>query len=125
MDWAGAFAEIASGFTDSANGPFVAAKVLTNAPPVLDDGGSIVTPGALTERDCLVQADYAGEAMRADAGFADGDIRILVLSATLSGAITTDDRVRITTGPFAGLWSVQSVSRDPAAIGWELRGRRG
>jgi hypothetical protein len=125
MSLADAFADIALGFSGIAGAPFHEADVISVSAPVYDDGGDIVTPGTPTRRSCMAQADYAGEAMRGEAGFADGDIRILILSATLSGAITTDDRVEIKAGPFAGLWSVQSVSRDPAAVGFELRGRRG
>ena len=103
MDLAAAFAEIALGFSGENGAPFHPAEVMSVSAPVYDDGGDIVTPGQLTRRPCMAQADYAGEAMRGEAGFADGDIRILVLSDTLSGAITTDDRIEIASGPFAGL----------------------
>lgn len=125
MNLAAAFAEIATAFSGESGAPFHAADVLTVSAPVLDTGGDIVTPGTLTRRSCLAQADYAGEAMRGEQGWADGDIRILILSDGLTGTITTDDRIEIKTGPFVGTWSIQSVSRDPANIGWELRGRRG
>lgn len=125
MDLAAAFAEIATTFSGESGAPFHSADVLTVSAPVLDTGGDIVTPGTLTRRPCMAQADYAGEAMRGEQGFADQDRRILILSSSLEGTITTDDRIEIKAGPFAGTWSIQSVSRDPANIGWEMRGRRG
>lgn len=125
MSLAETFAGIALGFSDAIGGPFVEAVVITPGTPVLDTGGDIVTAGSPLNRTCRAQADSATEAMRRAQGFADGDIRILVLSASLDGSITTDDRVEISSGPFAGTYSVESVARDPANVGFELRGRRG
>lgn len=125
MDWSGAFANIAAAFVDGGNGPFVSAAVLTKTAPVYDDGGDIVTPGTPVERSCLAQADLCGEAMRGEDGYADGDVQIIILCDTLDGAIDSDARVRINAGPFAGTWTVQSLSRDPVAVGWSIRGRRG
>lgn len=132
MSMAAAFAAIARGFgaalggcEGEGEGPFVTAQIVLPGTPVTDSGGSITAPGAPDVRDCLVQIDSCTEAMRAQAGYADKDVRLLVLGATLEGAITTSHRVIVFNGPNAGLWLVQSASQDPAGIGWELRGRRG
>lgn len=124
MSLAETFAGIALGFSDAIGGPFVEAVVITPGAATYDTGGDIATPANPTTRACKAQADEATESMRGEGGFADQDRRIIVLSSTLSGEITTDDRVAISAGPFQGVWSVQSVFRDPANIGWVIRGRR-
>ena len=63
-------------------------------------------------------------AMREAEGFVEEDRRILVLSNTLEGGISTADRIQINEGPYEGLWMIGSAARDPAAIGYELRARR-
>lgn len=124
MTLAAVYASIVQGFSEAMGGPFVAAVIHSPGVPVIDVGGSIVTPGTPVERACLAQVDVATEAMRGSDGYADGDVRILVLADGLSGTITTDERIEIEDGPSAGLWSIEAVSRDPAGIGFELRGRR-
>jgi hypothetical protein len=42
----------------------------------------------------------------------------------LSTAIDVNCRVEVMGGPYAGTWSIESVSRDPAGIGTECRGRK-
>jgi hypothetical protein len=125
MSFASAFANMATGLSAAFGVPFIAGAVHSPGVPVFDDGGSIVTPGDATRRDCMAQVDVATEAMRAAEGYADGDVRILVLSEGLGGTITTDDRIEIDSGPHAGMWLVQAVTQDPAGIGFELRARRG
>jgi len=101
-------------------GPYHPAVVRTVTDEVTDDGGSIVTPGEVTTRDCLCQVDAATEAMRSDASFTIGDVRLLVLNLD---ALSTDARVEVTAGPGAGLYSLQTVFRDPMGAYWECRGR--
>jgi hypothetical protein len=119
-----AFADIALNFSAIFGAGFWDVHVIGKGTPVYDDGGSIVTPGTPVIRSCSAQVDAATEAMRLADGFTEADRRILVLSATLDGEITTDERIQILDGPFAGTWGIESVTRDPAAIYWELRGRR-
>lgn len=122
MSLAAAFESIALGFSAAGLGPYHAARAVWPGEPVVDDGGSIVTPGTPVLRDCSVQVDAATDAMRADAGFVERDMRLLVIGLdTLDTAAT----IAVLTGPNAGRWSVQSCERDPAAVGWVVRGRRG
>ena len=97
--------------------------VLTSTAATFDSGGSITAPGVAIVRGCLVQVDAATQAMRAQEGYAEGDVRLLVLVGSLSGALTTDARVRVLSGPHAGLYSVRSVALDAAATHWDCRGR--
>lgn len=119
-----AFAQIALGFSKAMGGPYYDAAVITASDAVYDDGGSIVTPGKRLERPCQAQGDAVSEAMRLEPGYADKDIRLVVLSPTLDGGLDTDALVRISGGPHIGLWSVQSVTRDPIGIAYVCRGRR-
>lgn len=124
MDIPAAFADIATGFSAVMGGPYHAARILGSSEPVFDTGGSIGTPGTPTSRTCMAQVDTAGERMRAQDGFAEGDMSILVLASTLAGAISTDDRVEVLAGPHTGTYSIESVARDSVGIGFELRGRK-
>ncbi|MDF0543337.1 hypothetical protein PX699_13345 [Sphingobium sp. H39-3-25] len=122
-DLAAAFSEIAMGFSALLGAPYWPARIIDQADVVFDAGGSIVSSGEPVMRTCQVQVDAATDAMRGQDGFVEGDRRMLVLAGSLSGVITTDARIEVLSGPFAGLWMVESVARDPASIGWELRGR--
>ena len=116
-----AFAGIAAAVSQAFGGPFHAARVITSTPPVLDDGGSIVSPGTSIERACMVQVDAVTEAMRAAEGFTERDVRLIIIS--LDGDLDTDARVVVDAGPHVGEYSVQSVGRDPLAVYRECRGR--
>lgn len=118
---AAAFEGFAASVTAAFGAPFYSANRITETAPVYDDGGSIVTPGETVEAPCRCQVDDATEAMRQDAGFAAKDMRLLILGLD---ALDTDARISVTEGPWAGTWSIQSVSRDPAGIGWVCRGRK-
>lgn len=102
---------------------FWPAVVITSAEPTMDAGGSIIAPGVVTQRDCFAQVDVVTQAMRSQEGYAEGDVRVLVLAGTLSGGLDTDARIRVTAGPHAGLYSVRSVTLDVAATHWDCRGR--
>lgn len=124
MDMAAAFADIGLAFSAAFGGPFWPAQIITNTPAEYDDGGSITVPGGVVYRDCTAQVDAATQAMRQTAGFVEDDRRIIVLADTLSGGVSTQDRIQLLDGPFAGLWMIENVARDTAAIGYELRGRK-
>lgn len=119
-----AFADIALNFSAIFRAGFWDAEVIGQGDPVYDDGGSILTPGTVVTRSCSAQVDAATEAMRQADGFTEQDRRILVLSATLDGEITAADKIELLEGPFAGEWMIASVTRDPAAVYFECRGRR-
>ncbi|RVT93698.1 hypothetical protein [Sphingomonas crocodyli] len=124
MDVPAMFAGIAQQISAVFGGPYHPAQVITFTDAVYDAGGSIVSPGVEVRRDCQVQFDAATEAMRAE-GFADGDVRFLILAATLSGSIDTDAQVEVLEGPFAGVWRVSQLERDPMSVYHSGRGRRG
>lgn len=89
----------------------------------MDTGGSIVSPGTPIVKTCKAQVDALTEAMR-QAGFADGDMRILVLAATLDGVLDTDAQIEVLDGPHAGRWMISDIERDPVGAYWQCRGRR-
>jgi hypothetical protein len=113
-----AFAGIALRFSQVMGGPYVDGIVRDNTD---DEGGSIVSPGVVVERDCSVQVDSVTEAMRQAEGFTEKDVRLLIIA--LTGALNTDARVEVLTGPKAGVYRLLSASSDPVAIGWECRAR--
>lgn len=126
MTLAQAFAGIAAGFSTALGGPYVDAVVLSRGKAEYDAGGDVIpNTGTPAQRACKAQFDACTEAMRAADGYTAKDMRILVLAASLTGDLGTDDRLRIASGRYAGTWLVQSVGMDPGGIGWELRGRRG
>lgn len=120
----GLFASLASGFAARFGAPFESARVVWPGAASYDSGGSIVAPGEPVTAACSVQFDAATQQMRQDAGFLATDVRIIVLAATLDGALDESARIEVDTGPNAGTWAIVSVTRDPAGIGYECRGRR-
>lgn len=124
MDLAATFSGIAIGISSIFGGPYVAGKVIDQIGATFDDGGSIADPGSAVERDCMVQVDIATEAMRQAEGYAEGDVRFLILAATLTGALDTDATVQVMSGPNAGTWLVGALERDSMGIYWQGRGRR-
>lgn len=119
-----AFAAIAQGFSAAGLGAFYDAKATWPGTPVMDDGGSIVTPATPIEKDCSVQVDYVTESMRLAEGFTGKDMRLLVLAATLDGDLDTDAKIEVLAGPNAGTWALASCDRDPCGVYWECRGRK-
>lgn len=119
-----AFAKIAVALSNAGLGSFVDAFAEWPGVPVVDDGGSIVSPGEPISRPCKVQVDRVTEAMRQAEGYRDKDVALLVLCATLEGELDTDATLNVTAGPNAGRWSVQSVDKDTMGTYWLCRGRR-
>lgn len=124
MDMAASFASIATSVSARFGGPYQAAKVIEQTEQTLDDGGSIADPGTVSERDCMAQVDLATEAMRQSDGYAEGDARFLILTASLTGPLDTDATVQVLAGPLAGAWLVSAIERDPMGIYYAGRGRR-
>lgn len=125
MDLAAAFGEIGTAFSSMFGGPFHSARTAEQTAAVYDDGGSIISPGSVVHRPCMVQIDTATQAMRESPGFVDTDVRFIVLASTLTGSLGTEARIEVMDGPHAGVWSVEQIERDPVAAGWVGRGRRG
>lgn len=122
MTIAGAFADIALGFSAAIGGGFHDAKAKWPGTPIMS-GGSIVTPGTPVEKTCSVQVDAVTEAMRQAEGYTDKDMRLLVLSATLDGDLDTSATIEVLDGPHAGEWMIASCDRDPCGVYFECRGR--
>lgn len=125
MSLASAFAGIAAGVSSAVGGPYADALVLSRGQPEYDEGGDVVpNTGGPSQRGCKVQFTSCTEAMVQADGYTAKDMRLLILAGTLNGGVGTEDRIKVDTGHYAGVWLVQSVDRDSAGIGWELRGRR-
>lgn len=119
------YAEYGRAFADQHEGPFWPARIISQTKPEFDDGGSLVVPDVGPwKRDCVVQIDAADTAMRADRGFAEGDRRMIIPAGSLPGPLTTDHVVEVRSGPFAGKWGIEAVSRNAAASQWMARGRQ-
>lgn len=118
--FADAFRAIATGFSSLTGGPYHAATLRWPGTPTLDAGGSITAPGTPVEIDCQAQVDIATEAMRNDADFQARDVRLLILSDTAPDEAAS---LEIAGGDHPGVYSIASVGRDPAGVGYECRGR--
>lgn len=66
-----------------------------------------------------VQMDSCTEAMRAQAGYTDTDVRLLILHSPLGSDIQTDDKVSVG----GSVYAIASVAQDPARSYWECRGQ--
>lgn len=117
-----AFASIAAGFSERFGGPFVEATAWWPGTPVKDSGGSIVTPGTPVSLSVKAQFDAPTLAMRQAEGFMEQDARVLVLA--FDGTLDADAQIRVASGVNAGNWSLVTVTRDPAGVGYECRARR-
>lgn len=121
--FAEAFAQIAGAVSGAFGGPYFDARIITQTDAEYDEGGSLATGDEPAYRTCQAQVDAATEAMRLQDGFTEADKRILVLAATVTGGIDTGQEVEMLAGPDIGVWSVQSVNRNPMAVNYELRAR--
>lgn len=120
-----AFARIATAFSAAGLGPYAPAVARWPGVPVLDDGGSITTPGVPIAKGCMCQVDVATQAMRTETGFVDTDVALLVLCASLDGELDTNATIVASGGPRTGSYSVQSVAKDSMSTHWICRGRAG
>lgn len=114
------FAGIAVAFGSMVGAPYVEATAIWPGTPEEDDGGSIVDPSPLIKKPCLVQFDTPTQAMRQAEGFLESDMRLLVLTASLDGALDTSVRIVADNGT----WQLLTCQGDPAGIGYECRARR-
>lgn len=123
MSIADAFADIALGFAAATGAGFHDAQAKWPGVPTRDTGGSITAPGTPIVKACSAQVDAATEAMRAEDGYQDKDVRILVLAATLDAELDTEARLEVLAGPHVGTYLLASVDRDPCGVYFECRGR--
>lgn len=86
--------------------------------PIYDDGGNIT--GYTTDADVAIKAqvDVATEAMRRAEGFAEGDVRLIILAQGVP-AVTTDHQVTAR----GRLHAILSAELDAAASHWVCRAR--
>lgn len=125
MTLATAFAGLATRVSAAVGAPYYAGNVIIpGTDGGYDDDGNYVPGSPPTLAPCKVQVDAMSEAWRAQAGFADGEYRFIVLASGFNGTLNTDASISVADGPFAGTWSVSSLTMDPAAIGWVGKGRR-
>lgn len=126
-----AFASIASKVTAGFGAPFWSGAVLFDGTPGdYGDDGVFVPGSPPTEYACMVQIDGASEYMKAVEGFADKEVQMIILRASLSTDLnlTTDTKVRVddVKAPpmFLGTWLTSTLTLDPAGIGWAGKGKR-
>ena len=119
-----AFASIATSFSQLAGGPFVDAVATWQGEPIMDAGGSIVSPGLPLSYACKAQFDAPTQQMREAEGFQQTDVRILVLATSIGRALDTSAGLSVADGPNGGTWALVTCQRDPAGVGYECRGRR-
>ncbi|MEY4838688.1 MAG: hypothetical protein RLZZ475_2547 [Pseudomonadota bacterium] len=118
------FANIATGFAAQFGGPFQDATAIWPGTPTYDAGGSITAPGTPASYTCKAQFDAPTEAMRADPGFLERDMRLIVLAGTLAGTLDSAAKIVVSDGAHAGTWSLETCQGDPVGIGYECRARR-
>lgn len=118
------FAALATGFAAQFGGPFQDVSARWPGTPTYDTGGSITAAGTPVSLTCKAQFDVPTEAMRADPGFLESDMRLIVLAATLAGTLDSAANIVVSSGPYAGTWSLETCQGDPAGIGYECRARK-
>lgn len=118
------FASLATGFAEQFGAPFEDAIATWPGKPTYDAGGSIAAPGVPVHHDCKVQFDAPGERMRADPGFREKDVRLLILAGSMDAVMDTAAKVVVLDGPNSGTWSIETCQGDSARIGFECRARK-
>jgi hypothetical protein len=96
-------------------GSFYPDGTLHHAVRTEDDGGSITR--TWTDTAIKVQVDAVTESMRAEPGYTERDVRLIVLSHGITEPTSED---QITAG--GRRWSLGNVAADPANSHWIIRG---
>lgn len=86
--------------------------------PQYGPGGTIIGYEG-GESPVKVQIDAATDAMRRADGFAEGDVRLIILAMGVP-EVTSDHAVTVS----GRRYQLQSAERDPALTHWVCRGRR-
>ncbi|WP_257541033.1 hypothetical protein [Sphingobium sp. CFD-1] len=110
---------IASIFGAALGGLYLPGTLNYAGVPVEDIEGNVTGHTGGGSWPCRAQVDGATWAMRQSAGYVDGDVRIIVLSAGLPVAINTDMTITVSSKE----WMIEAVEKDAAASHWILRGR--
>ena len=119
-----AFAQVAGAVSTAFAGPYHPGRLIWAGTPTKDAGGSITAPGTTSQYDCRVQVDRVTGAIRAEAGFTERDVRLIILAPDLARAVDTAATVTVLAGPHAGEWSIESETRDALGFAYDGRGRR-
>lgn len=106
-------------FGAALGGLYLPATLHVLGTPIEDVEGNVIGHTGDADYSCRAQLDDATWSMRQADGYADGDQRIIVLSAGMTVGITTDNEITIR----GKRWMIESVQRDAAASHWVLRGR--
>lgn len=104
-----------------------AEAVWPGTPAVRDDAGRIVTPATQVRKPCRAQVSSPTTEMRAEEGFLQTDMRLIIPSTSIDVATPEDliaSTVVVKTGPHAGHWEPQTANLDTAACAWTCRGRK-
>lgn len=91
--------------------------------PIYDAGGNVTGYTGGGDIPIKVQTDKTGEMVKASAGYAVGDVALIVLSRNAAGAtitITTDSEI---TDGYGDKYRIQDVDQDAARSHWICRGR--
>lgn len=122
--YAQAIANAAEAISSATDGPFTAATIQWPGTPTWTVGGDIDTPGTPIEANCIAQVSAPDTKMRAEEGFVEKDMRVLIPAASLSGdAPTTSARIVVAGGNHPGTYSLESVAGDSAGAGYVCRAR--
>ncbi len=92
--------------------------------PTKDAGGRITASATPIVADAQVQVTRATDGMRADAGFIQGDVRVIVLAAGLARKVDRSATVNVLAGPHLGSYSLETESADSVMLAFDGRGRR-
>jgi hypothetical protein len=110
---------IAAIFGAAFSGIYLDATLHTGTGAPVYGAGGVITGYAGGDKAVKVQVDAATDAMRRGDGYAEGDVRLIILAQGI-GSVTSDHR--LTVGAVA--YSLQSTELDAAASHWICRGRR-
>lgn len=120
LDPAAFIADVATSFSAVFGGPFFTGTVTTQDDVEYDAGGDVIPgSGGVLHRSCDVQIDVADQAMRQSEGYVEGQMRCIILAATLTGTLDTDATVSVDAGPYANtMWQVSGLARDALGSHW-------
>lgn len=82
--------------------------------------GSKIVGYAGGDTPIKVQTDAAGDAVKRDQGFAEGDVALIILAQGVP-PVTSDHAV---TDGYGDRYSIERAERDAAASHWVCRGRK-
>lgn len=111
--------QLAAAFAGVFSGSYLDGQ-LYRAADFVDDGMGGGNGGGFAPAEAVkVQVDQASQSMRASEGYAEGDVRILMLA---HGVAAPNTDAEIAAGGVR--YMIESVGTDPAGSYYELRGRK-